>query len=129
MLSDSVRIYLLRPLEIGLGSCRIPFFLFRHAPFVIGVSVFGIEPDHLAIVYNGAVVVTLESINHTPFVVGIDEFGFKLDRFAVFGDGAVVVPLVPVSIASVAISGSAVWGRFSIRLDYRRAFFDLLNLF
>ena len=59
-----------------------------------GHGVFGIDPDRLAVIGDGAVEVALVAEDEPSTGVGPGEFGIEPDHLAEVGEGAVVVALV-----------------------------------
>ena len=74
-----------------------------------GHGEFGIEPDRLIVVGDGAVVVALVAVGVAPIVEGHDEFWIEPDRLIVVGDGALVVALFVMSGTSI-VEGHGQYG-------------------
>src|SRR6516225_2012014 len=77
----------------------------RIEPQVVGLGVFGIEPDRLAQVSNGAVEIALAFVRERPLVVGdggiFRTFAAALDDAGAGGDAAIrIVPLASVPVGS-----------------------------
>jgi hypothetical protein len=78
----------LRPLEAGVPPSQ------GHSGHVVRI-----EPDHLVIILDGAVVLALDSIDAAPAVVGMAIFRIEPDCLVVVLDGKGVVALALVGEA------------------------------
>ncbi len=68
-----------------------------------GRGIFGIEPDRLTVVGDGAVFVVLGAEGDTSTEEGHGEFRIDPDHLIEVGDGAVVVALGAITVTSIGV--------------------------
>src|SRR5262249_36305086 len=80
-----VRCSLPRVGNLRVAACGVAFAFFCKASIVIRRGIFGIEPDRLVVVGDGAVVIALGVVRDAPVDVRLRQFGIEPDRLVVVG--------------------------------------------